>query len=43
LGFPDDLHNHSLKETEEWGKIPVGQKIAKGSPLFPRIEKEKTK
>ncbi|HEY5038038.1 MAG TPA: class I tRNA ligase family protein, partial [bacterium] len=41
LGFSDDVHQHSLKETEEWGKIPVGQKIAKGQPLFPRIEKKK--
>ncbi len=41
LGFSDDVHKHSLQETEEWGKIPVGQKISKGLPLFPRIEKEK--
>lgn len=43
LGHTDDVHQHSLKETEEWGKISVGQKIAKGHPLFPRIEKEKSK
>jgi methionyl-tRNA synthetase len=41
LGYSDDVHQHSLTETEEWGKIPVGQKIAKGLPLFPRIEKKK--
>ncbi len=41
LGYSDDVHQHSLTETEEWGKIPVGQKIAKGQPLFPRIEKKK--
>ncbi len=41
LGYPDDVHQHSLTETEEWGKIPVGQKIAKGQALFPRIEKRK--
>jgi methionyl-tRNA synthetase len=41
LGYSDDVHQHSLKETEEWGKIPAGQKIAKGQPLFPRIEKKK--
>jgi methionyl-tRNA synthetase len=41
LGYSDDIHHHSLKETEEWGKIPMGQKIAKGQPLFPRIEKKK--
>ncbi len=41
LGFSDDVHQHSLSETEEWGRISVGQKIAKGSPLFPRIEKKK--
>ena len=43
LGYGDDIQRHSLKETEEWGKIPVGQKIAKAQPLFPRIEKEKKK
>lgn len=37
LGFADDVHKHSLSETEEWGKFLVGQKIAKGQPLFPRI------
>jgi methionyl-tRNA synthetase len=41
LGYNDNVHQHSLTETEEWGKIPVGQKIAKGQPLFPRIEKKK--
>ncbi len=41
LGYSDDIHKHSLSETEEWGKIPVGQKIDKGQPLFPRIEKTK--
>jgi methionyl-tRNA synthetase len=41
LGFADDVHKHSLSETEEWGKIPAGQMIAKGQPLFPRIEKKK--
>jgi len=41
LGFADDVHQHSLSESEEWGKIPVGQKIAKSQPLFPRIEKKK--
>ena len=43
LGYGDDVHKHSLKETEEWGMIPVGQKVTKGQPLFPRIEKEKNK
>ncbi len=41
LGFSDDVHKHMLSETEEWGKIPVGQKIAKAQPLFPRLEKKK--
>ena len=41
LGYTDEVQKHLLKETEEWGKIPVGQKIAKGQPLFPRIEKKK--
>jgi len=41
LGYGDDVTKHALKETETWGKIPVGQKIAKGQPLFPRIEKKK--
>jgi methionyl-tRNA synthetase len=43
LGYTDDIHQHSLKETEDWGKIPVGQKTTRGLPLFPRIEKEKKK
>ena len=43
LGYPDDISKHSLAETAEWGIIPVGQKITKGQPLFPRIEKEKKK
>jgi methionyl-tRNA synthetase len=43
LGYSDDVHQHSLKETEEWGKIPAGQKVIKNQPLFPRIEKEKKK
>jgi methionyl-tRNA synthetase len=41
LGYKDDVHQHSFKELEEWGKVPAGQKIAKGQPLFPRIEKKK--
>jgi methionyl-tRNA synthetase len=41
LGYTDDIHKHSLSETEEWGRIPVGQKIAKTQGLFPRIEKKK--
>jgi methionyl-tRNA synthetase len=41
LGYTDDVQKHWLKETEEWGKFPVGQKVTKGQPLFPRIEKKK--
>ncbi len=41
LGYADEVSQHTLAETEAWGKIPVGQKIAKGQPLFPRIEKKK--
>ena len=41
LGYADDVHQHSLQETGAWGKIPVGQKIAKSQGLFPRIEKKK--
>ncbi|MGH7739011.1 MAG: methionine--tRNA ligase [bacterium] len=41
LGYDDEVRSHSLSETEKWGLIPVGQKTAKGQPLFPRIEKEK--
>jgi methionyl-tRNA synthetase len=41
LGYADDVHKHSLAETEIWGKIPLGQKIAKAGALFPRIEKKK--
>ncbi len=43
LGFSDDIQKHSLSETGEWGRIPAGQKVTKGQPLFPRIEKEKKK
>ena len=41
LGYADDIHTHSLKETEEWGRIPPAQKTVKGQPLFPRIDKKK--
>lgn len=41
LGYGDDVHRHALSETETWGAIPPGQKVAKGAPLFPRIEKKK--
>jgi methionyl-tRNA synthetase len=40
LGYEDNVHQHYLNETEDWGKIPVGQKIKTGPPLFPRIDKE---
>ena len=41
LGYTDDVHHHFLVETEKWDGIPVGQKVTRGLPLFPRIEKEK--
>jgi methionyl-tRNA synthetase len=39
LGFSDSIFNHGLEETEEWAKIPSGQKISKKNPLFPRIDR----
>ncbi len=41
LGFTDDIHRHRLAETETWGGMTPGQKVAKGLPLYPRIEKKK--
>ena len=41
LGLTVDLSNPSADELN-WGYLPVGTKIAKGTPLFPRIETTKT-
>ncbi len=41
LGYDDSVHDHHLPDDGAWGLYPAGQKVAKGSSLFPRIEKEK--
>lgn len=39
LGFEDSIHEHHLPDAARWGVFPPGQKVFKGDPLFPRIEK----
>ncbi len=41
LGYQTQVKDQRFVDTEKWGLIPPGQKIAKGAPLFPRIEKNK--
>lgn len=43
LGDPQPERVLSFPAEARWGVLPVGQTIAKGEPLFPRIEKEKAK
>ena len=43
LGFETPLKEERLPLALKEGSIPVGQVIRKGNPLFPRLEKEKTK
>ncbi|MGP1470847.1 MAG: methionine--tRNA ligase [Schwartzia sp. (in: firmicutes)] len=40
LGFSNPSVQPSLADLKHWGALPVGQKIAKAQPLFPRIEVE---
>jgi methionyl-tRNA synthetase len=39
LGFADSIHLHHLPAAGAWGLFPPGQKVSKGEPLFPRMEK----
>ena len=39
LGFEDSIYEHHLPDAARWGVFPPGQKVFKGDPLFPRIEK----
>lgn len=41
LGFKDVLAQHLWSEVKEWKLTPVGQKIMKGEPIYPRLEIEK--
>jgi methionyl-tRNA synthetase len=41
LGYEDSIYGHHLPAAGNWGLFPAGQKVAKGAPLFPRIEKER--
>jgi methionyl-tRNA synthetase len=41
LGYGDSIHDRHLPADGVWGLYPAGQKVVKGSPLFPRIEREK--
>ncbi|NPV58056.1 MAG: methionine--tRNA ligase [Actinobacteria bacterium] len=41
LGFTDSIHLHHLPAAGAWGLFPPGQKVSKGEPLFPRMEKGK--
>ncbi len=40
LGDPDPGRKLAFPMEARWGQLPAGQTIAKGAPLFPRIEKE---
>lgn len=41
LGYGDSIHGHHLPGEGEWGLFPAGQRVSKGDPLFPRMEKPK--
>jgi methionyl-tRNA synthetase len=38
LGIADQEAKKTFKQAKEWGGIPDGISIAKGEPLFPRLE-----
>ncbi len=40
LGYSASYRLPLFPEAGRWGQVPAGQAIAKGDPLFPRIEKE---
>jgi methionyl-tRNA synthetase len=37
LGLPDILQVNDLAAVADWGRLPVGNAVDKGDPLFPRI------
>ncbi|MDY6796303.1 MAG: methionine--tRNA ligase [Actinomycetota bacterium] len=39
LGYTESIHENHLPQESDWGLFPPGQKVAKGGPLFPRIDK----
>ena len=41
LGMEEDLWKQDLKENGRWGELKPGKKIAKPTPLFPRIDPTK--
>jgi methionyl-tRNA synthetase len=41
LGLDDILAVHDLATEAQWGRLPVGNPVTKGDPLFPRIVDEK--
>lgn len=43
LGFGGQVKERSWDEVKEWGLTPVGQKVQKGEPIYPRLELEKPK
>jgi methionyl-tRNA synthetase len=38
LGIGTDFKLQTLKDAQGWGRLPVGTKVAKPEPIFPRIE-----
>ena len=38
LGIADDISKSNVSDIKAWGRLTSGLKIAKGKPLFPRIE-----
>jgi methionyl-tRNA synthetase len=41
LGMEENLWEQNIKENGKWGGLKPGKKVAKPSPLFPRIEPTK--
>ena len=41
LGIEENLWEQNLKESGKWGGLKPGRKVAKPSPLFPRIDLSK--
>jgi methionyl-tRNA synthetase len=41
LGVPEDMSGMTYTQAKDWGVLTEGATIAKGEPLFPRLEGEK--
>jgi methionyl-tRNA synthetase len=41
LGVEENLWEQNLKENRKWGGLKSGKKVAKPTPLFPRIDPSK--